>query len=183
VPVQQPVARCPVQDVAEAVGTERLDPVDQRGLGERGTGHDGADHPGVARGEQTGQHAEHRSQPAVEGELAEQRRCRAAPVWRHVRVRGEHATREGQVEGRARLAQRGRAQRQHDPLVGPHQPGVDDGRAHAVARLLQRRVRQPQQVDAREPAPDVGLDLHHVPVDAAQRDRPPPCEPHQKAPS
>ncbi len=143
---------------------------------------DGPAHPGRPCGEQARQHPAHRAQPPVEGQLAQQDRAVQCLLPDHP-ARAEDGAGQRQVEAAARLAQGGRRQRQHDPLVGPLLLGVDHRRAHPVLGLVQRRVGQPDQVEAGQPAPDVGLDLHDVAVDAEQRHRVRACERHQNAAS
>jgi hypothetical protein len=177
---QLTLALQPVQDLVEVGGAVHLQTIDERRLGQRGLGHH---HPGDLRGtggEEARQHAPDRSQPSVERQLPEQ----DGALQRHLRqhpVGGEDGARQGQVEPAARLAQRGGRQRQHDALARPRPTGVDDGRPDAVLRLVQRRVRQTDQVDPGQPTPDVRLDLHQAPVDALQRHRPRARQPHQNA--
>ena len=53
----------------------------------------------------------------------------------------------------------------------PGLAAVDDGRADAVPRLRQRRVRQPDEGEPGQPAGEVGLDLDDVADDADERHR------------
>ena len=180
-PVQRAAVDQEVDCLGERGGAVDLQPGDQRGLGQRRDGHDDAAHPGGPGGEQARQHPADGPQPAVEGELPEQ----DGPVERLLRqgtAGSEDPAGQGEVEPRAGLAQRRRREGEHDPLVGPRVSGVDHGGADPVARLVQRRVGQTDQVDPGEPAADGGLDLDDRAVDTLQRDRPGPCQAgHQNA--
>ena len=167
----------PGQHLSERRRAVHVDPVDERRLGQRVLGHHHAADTRGARREQARQHAAHRPQPPVERQLPHQHGALQRALLDRP-GRREHAAGQGEVEPAPGLAQRRRRERQDHPLVRPRAPGVDHRRPHPVARLLQRGVRQADQVHPGQPAPDVGLDLHHVPLDAAQRHRPCPRQPH-----
>ena len=138
--------------------------------------------PGPRRRRDRGQHAAHRPDPAVQPELAEQHRV-VEHVRRHHLLRGQDRRRDRQVEARAALGQAGRRQVDRDPLGRrPVLAAVHHRRAHPVARLRQRRVRQPDQAVRRHADAEVGLDLDQVPVDADQRHAAGPGQRHSGHP-
>ncbi len=112
--VQSCAAVQPLLHLAQRANTEHLDPVHQAGLGQVGDrNHDGR--PALALGGQhRGQHAAHRTDPAVEGQFAEQHRF-LQPVPGLLAPGREHRAGQGNVIQRAGLGQGGRRQRQCQP--------------------------------------------------------------------
>ncbi len=100
-----------------------------RGLGHRHRPRDGAESRRRARARPPG-------------------RCRRAPR-RELAGGGEHGRRDRQVEARPRLAQVGRRQVRRDPLLRELEAGVDQRRAHPLARLAHRRVGQADERERR----------------------------------
>ncbi|GAA0900098.1 hypothetical protein GCM10009558_090170 [Virgisporangium aurantiacum] len=76
------------------------------------------------------------------------------------------------------LGQVGRQQVDGDPPLRPGLAGVDDGRAHPVARLRQSRVGQAGEDQRRQPLGHVGLDDDHLAHHPDQGDRPDLCITH-----
>ena len=131
--------------------------------------------------EQRGQHAADRADPAVQAELAEHDRV---PARRQVQPSGgaQHGQGDREVEVRAALRQCRGAQSDGDPPVRPPLTGVDDGRPDAVAALGQRRVRQPDEHEGRQPVAQVRLDLDDPAVDPDDGGRPAAGQRHQRTP-
>lgn len=179
-PGQPQVAGQPAQHLVQAGRPEHRQLLDQRGLGQGERRDHHPPRPGPAGGEQAGQHAAHRAQPPVQGQLADQHRAVQLPLGHRAAGR-EHPAGQGQVEVRAGLGQRRGRQGQGDPPVRPGAPGVHHRRAHPVLGLVQRRVRQPDQVHPGQPVADVRLDLHQPAVDPVQGHRPGPGQRHQNA--
>jgi hypothetical protein len=78
--------------------------------------------------------------------------------------------RDGQVEARSGLAQRGRCQVHRDALLREVHTGVGKRRAHALAGLTHRAIGQPDDREGRQPAADVYLDRDRYAVDALERE-------------
>jgi hypothetical protein len=120
-----------------------------------------------------GQHAADRTQPPVEGELAD--RCVAAQAFRRDLARGgEEGEGDRQVEARALLPQRrGRQVDGDPPLHGPLELGGGNPAAHAVLRLLAGAVGEADDRKAGDPALEVRLDLDpaRLEADDGVRDR------------
>ena len=57
-----------------------------------------------------------------------------------------------------------------EPLLRELEPGVEQRRAHALARLAHGRVGQPDERERRQPAADVDLDGDLAAVDALERE-------------
>ncbi len=128
-------------------------PVDQRGLV---AAPPPAPPPGASRPRARRAGTAARRGPGAAGRRGPARRaapCRPAPPAPTT----PPAPRTAQASARSkplpalrRLAGR---QGEHDPLVGPGPPGVDDRGAHPVLRLVQRGVGQPDQVEPGSPPP------------------------------
>jgi hypothetical protein len=155
-----------VEQVARAVD---LGPGHQRGLaGAVGRQHQAR---GDALREQRqghGQGAAHRPQFARERELAREF-VGLEPRRLDLPARGQDAQRDGQVEAARILGQVGRREVDGDALVvGELQPRVLDGRAHALARLLDFHVGQPDEREAGQSVGQVDLDRDRGRLQAEQ---------------
>ena len=87
---------------------------------------------------------------------------------------------EREVEARTDLAQVGRREVDRDAAVGEDVAGVRERGAHALARLAHRLVGQADDRERRQPAAQVGLDPHAPRLDAVERERVDPREPHSE---
>ena len=97
-------------------------------------------------------------------------------------MRRQHRERQRHVVDRPHLGQRGRRQRQRQPRHRPAVAAVGDRRPHPVARLLQRRVGQADEMHTGQPRGDVGLDLDDLAVQPAHRHRERPPQRHHPTP-
>ena len=136
----------PGHQIAQAGRARDLQAVHQRGLEQR-LGRD--DGPPVARrprGQQARQHAPDRADTAVQRQLAEQHGAEQAGR-RNGTDGGQHGRRDPEVVAGAHLRQIRRGQPERHLAVRPRLPRVPDRRSHAVLRLAQPGVRQPDQRD------------------------------------
>ncbi|CAM3740666.1 hypothetical protein MYFR107205_25125 [Mycolicibacterium frederiksbergense] len=175
---QLPLSAEPALQLAQGLHAPHVDTVHQAGLGQIVDGHH---HrlPAIALGGQDGgQHTVDRSHPAVEREFAEQHRL-LQPRPRLLQVCRQHRRGQGQVIHRTHLGQCGRRQRQRQPGVRPRVAAVGDRRPNPITGFLQCGVGQPHQVHARQPAGDIGLDLHRDAVQTADRDGEGASQSHQ----
>ena len=99
---------------------------------------------------------------------------------RDLAVGGVGRHRDAEVEPRAVLRQRRGREVDRQLARGQRDAGVGRRRAHPVARLAERRIRQPDQHEVRQLRRDVRLDLDHGSVDAEQRDGVRASDRHQK---
>jgi len=109
----------------------------------------------LARQDGDGQHARHSTHAAVEAQFAHHKEA-AHIVHAQRAVSAEDADGNGQVETRALLFHVGRRQVDGDEGGRNQIAGVLDGRAHAVAALAHRGVRQADGVE--------DILLHHCPA-------------------
>ncbi len=100
----------------------------------------------------------------VERELAQEEGAR--DVGRGLPGGEDDAHGDGQVVGRPLLANVGGGQVDRDALLGELEPGVADGGAHPLLRLLDRRVGQADDVEGGHAGGDVHLHLDQGPVEA-----------------
>ena len=84
--------------------------------------------------------------------------------------RRQYGDRQWEIEVRALLAQERGGEVDRDPLLRELEAGVRDRRAHALARLADRLVRQPDDRERRKPEPDVALDRHAARLHAVDRE-------------
>ena len=115
------------------------------------------------------QRAVHRTQPAVERELAEHEHL-ARALARQLVARGQDRDRHREVVPRAELGDVAGSEVDHDAPLGPPQLARDDARAHPLARLGDRTIGQADD-DRRAvlAAADAGLDLHELSLDSDRR--------------
>jgi len=142
--------------------------VHERGLGAVGGRHDHRVDPGGAERVDEREHARHRPDRAVEPQLAEH----ADPVEDAVGELaggGDEAEGDGELESRSGLANTARRKVDRDPLERELDRRRQQCRAYALARLADRRVRQPYDVVARKTGRHVDLHGDDVTVDARER--------------
>ena len=106
------------------------------------------------------QRAADRAHVAGQRELADDRAVGDAPRRSSCSEATRMADRHRQVEPRADLAQVGGREVDGDALLRELVARVRDRRPHALARLADRLVRQPDDREGRQAAADVGLDPH-----------------------
>ena len=131
--------------------------------------------PDPPRALRDGEHAADAAQPPVERELPD-RRVPLELLARHLLRRGEHGERDRQVEAGALLAQAGRREVDGDAAARPLQLGGGDAAAHALARLLARLVRQPDDRERRHLAVHVRLHLDPPRLEPDERVRDRACK-------
>jgi hypothetical protein len=142
--------------------------VHERRLGDVGRGNDHRADPGGAERVDEREHARHRADRAVEPQLAEH----ADPVEDSVGELaggGDEAESDGELESRPGLANTAGREVDRDPLERELDRGRQQRRAHALARLADRGVRQPHDVIAGKTGRHVDLDRDDVTVDAGER--------------
>lgn len=168
-------------ELAQAPDAEDRDPRHQGRLPGRLLGDDDLLVPRFGRGEDGGQHAPYRTDPAVQTQLADHHH-----VGDHGGVdplrRAEDRARDGEVEARTALRHGGRGEADRELLLRPLGTGIDHGGPHPVPALDQALVRQPDQGEGRHPRLQVRLDLHHHALDADQRHGTRSREAHQDTP-
>ena len=125
----------------------------------------------VARGALgDGQGPARRPQFARERELA-LHRAAVQRLDRELPARRQHGHGDRQVEAWSGLAQVGGREVDGDALGGKLEARVDHGRAHAVARLADGFVGEPDDRERGQPAADVGLDPHPARLDPVDSER------------
>ena len=102
-----------------------------------------------------------RTHLAVERQLTEQRMARQA-LWRELVGGGQHRAGEREIEAGADLGDVAGGEVGGDPPVGELIPGVEDRRAHAIARLAHRGVGETDDRERRQPGADVDLHGHRA---------------------
>ena len=138
---------------------EHLQPRHEPGLGGVPPRHDQPPPSGAGRVLGHGERARHRPQRAVERQLPHRADAREGRR-RHLPGRGQGRQRERQVVLGPGLAEVGGREVGDDP-AGRHGEGlVREPGADALARLLHRRVGQPDHRERRKAGPQVHLDLH-----------------------
>ena len=125
--------------------------------------------PGAGGGQRHRERATDLADPAVETELADDRRLPQADGLDHT-CRREQSAGDGDVVVGAGLGQRGRREADGDLAVGESLAAVHHSGANPVSCLGQRRVGQTDQSRLRQALRDVGLDLDQM----ALRGRPGP---------
>ena len=114
--------------------------------------------------ERDGQRATNRSDRALEPELAEHGNFRQA-IGRDLLGRRENAQRDREIKCRAFLADvRGR-EINGDALERKGETGVGEGRRDPIPSFLHRPLRQADRYKGRQPAGNVGLDIHEIRID------------------
>ena len=115
------------------------------------------------------QRAGHGAKTAVQAQFAHRRQGTATvAAVLDLSGREKKGERDGQVEGGAFFAQVGRREIDRDAARRELEARVDDRRAHALAALLHRGVREPDDAERRRRGDDVGLDLDGASVKAAE---------------
>ena len=113
---------------------------------------------GLLRHVRHGQHAVDVAQAAVQAQLADEERV-LQPVQRHLIAGSQQADRNRQVVDRPHFAQIRRRQVDRHPAARVREAGVHQCGAHALGRLLDRRVGQTHQHDGRQRVA-VDIDFH-----------------------
>ncbi len=147
--------------------TTDLETGDDRCLGQVGLGHEQRGTPGGAGGKGHGKSTPDRPQISLEADLADHERV-GQPLAGKLPAGDEDAQRDGQVEGRAVLADVGGGQIDSDAAERELKAGVGQGRADPFPALLDRSVGQPNGGEGGQAAGDVDLDVHGVRVDSQQ---------------
>ena len=137
----------------------------QRRLGGILGGHEHALDPFIAGHGRQRQHALGVAGRAVQRKLAEEERA-VEQVVPHLRRGGQHADGDGQVIGRAFLAQIGRGQVDGDAMEREGEAAVLDGGVDPVAALAHGGVGQAHQGEVRCPIDDVHFDVDEFGVQA-----------------
>jgi hypothetical protein len=149
-------------------GRNDLDAVRQRRFGGSVGGHDHALHPPPR------QRGDHRQQPRHRTEIpAERQLAQDRPSTRGLELlRADHyAERDRQIERGACLAQVGRGQVDGDTTWRVLVTAVSDRAPDPLPRLLQGRVREPDDREAGQPGRDVDLDANDAPVETVDGGR------------
>ena len=122
----------------------------------------------VPRADGEGEHAADGPEGGVERELSEERDLFEALArgLRGLLAGGEDAERDGQVEVRAVLAEVGGREVERDASHRPRDADVLDRRLYADARLPDRAVRQPGDVEGLQAEAEVDLDVDGDGADA-----------------
>ena len=115
------------------------------------------------------QNARHRPQPALQTELAQKRALFLRQP--HLLRRAEDAEQDRQVVERAGFFRPRRGKVHDDAADREAEAAVFDGGADALARLLDRRIRQTDQLKGRQTRADVAFRLHLVSGNAGQTQR------------
>ncbi len=157
------------EQIAERGDRQHLHARHQRGLARVVLGDEGAADAAGSRQAYHRQHAVDVAHRAVKPQLPHQDRVAQDAVGGHLPRGDEDAERDRQVVGRPLLAHVRRRQIDRDVPVREARPGVADRRAHPLPRLLDRRVRQPDDEEPRLPHPDVDLHLDQQPVEPNRR--------------
>ena len=113
------------------------------------------------RGQRHWQHAGHGAQRAVQPQLTQKRPLTA---WcGQLALRSQYAHKYRQVIYRPGLAHIGGGQIDRDAAGRPRIVQVFHGAAYPLAALLDGGVRQADQIELRQPARKISLDLHKIP--------------------
>ena len=166
---RSPAARQETLELRHALDADHVEPRDQRCLVRVGARQDQAltaGPPGGGRNRERPPHGPHR---AVQAELAADRVARQ-PLGLNLPAGREQRRRQGEVESRPRLAQVGGSEVDGDAPQRELEPGVDQRRPHALARLLHRGVGQADDRERRQARMDVRLDGDLDCVDTAERE-------------
>jgi hypothetical protein len=152
----------------DAAGGTNLYALHERGLGDVGSGHDHATDPGGAEGIDEREHAGHRTDRAVETELAEHPDAVEDAVGELARRRHE-TERDRELEPRAGLANPAGREVDGDPLLRELELRREQRGPDPFTRLADRGVRQSHDVIAGQTGRHVDLDGHDVTVDTGER--------------
>jgi hypothetical protein len=125
---------------------------------------------GAASSQRRVQRSADRTELTAERQLARER-VLIELVGGDLSARGQQPHRDGEVEARARLPDVGGREVHRQPLLREVELGVEERRPHALARLADRPVRQPDEGERRKPAPDVDLDGDLLRPNPLQRER------------
>ena len=171
VEARQVALDAPLQQIdgrAEGGRPEHLEPRDEPRLGGVAPRDDQPPPSGTSRVLGHGERARHRPQGSVEGELPDRADARESRRG-HLPGGGQGRQRERQVVLGPGLAEVGGRQVGHDPPGRHGERLVREPGAHPLARLLNRRVGQPDHRERREARPEVDLDLHRGRLESEDR--------------
>jgi hypothetical protein len=124
------VAMQMAHQAGQAGNRDHLQALHQRRLGGVRFGHIEGRQPPFLGGDGHGQHAGHAAHPAIQGQLPDQ--AGARQVGPHLLGGQEDADGDGQIVGRALLAQVGRGQVDRQPGAGMDQSRIDEGSPDAL---------------------------------------------------
>ena len=168
------------EQVAEAADRQDLHAADQRRLARVILRDEGAAHPTLTGERDHREDTVEVAHRAVEAELADDHRIVEARAGIELAGGQEDAEGDRQVVGGAALAQVGRGEVDGDVAVGEAGAGIAQGGAHALLRLLDGGVRQPDNEHAGLARADVDLDLDEL---AVEPDRGAAVDPGEHGPS
>ena len=152
-----PFAAQDAGQVSEGLDARDVDAVHELCLGHAVERHDEPLEPGPPGALGHGERAAARADLAVEGELAEDRKA-LQRLGGDVARGGQDRAGDREVEAGPRLAQRRGREVDGDAAQREVEPGVEDGRAHALARLAYGAVGEPDDREAGQAGAHV--DLH-----------------------
>ena len=138
--------------------------------------------PLLARADDHRQRAAHGVQRTIQRQFAQHQRPRQVHALQLPR-RHQDADGNRQIERRAFLSLVGGREIHRQARNGHGKSAVDDGGAHAVAALLDRRIRQSDNLQRRHPRRRVDLHLHCESADAAQAVSQRSCKHERSTPS
>ena len=128
----------------------------------------GAPDRSIPRSQDPRHHAADRADRPVERELTE---AEPVDVGLQLIARPQDRQSDGEVESRALLASLGGGQIDDDPAQRELESRIADRRSGALTRLAHRRVRKPNDREAREAVRDVRLDRYQCRLEPPQRAR------------
>ena len=155
--------------LGEMLDRQHLDPTDERRFVRVGAREQDRALAGVRGGHGARERPADTPDAPVERKLPEQAQL-AQPLLRDATARGEHSKGDRKIEAGSRLPQVGRRKVDGDALQRPLLRARRDGRADALARFLDRRVRQPDDVERRQALRDRDFHLHRIAVQADDGD-------------
>ena len=165
--LRSPAAVDHVPEPGERGHSDDLEALHERRLGTVLDGDDETPPARFPRPERRRQHATHRSQLAAERELPAHR-ASLQGLRRHLTAGEEHPDGDREVEARPLLAEAGGRQVDRQPHHRELELGVQERRAHALARLANGAVRKPDEREGGQPAARVHLHDHLAAADPLQ---------------
>jgi hypothetical protein len=152
----------------QRAGAAHLQPLDHRGLGHVGLGQENRLVAGSPRGQGHGERAAHRTQAALETDLA-QDHLLSQPLLRQLPAGDQDAQRDGKVERRSVLADIGWREVDGDPFEGEGKTGVGERGTDPLPAFLHRTLRQPDCRERRQTTGDVHFDVYRIRIDTQYR--------------
>ena len=144
-------------NVGQRAHGEDVDALDQRGFGRVAGGDEEAAEAQPVRHARHGQHAVDVAHAAIQAQLAQQERV--VQLGGHLARGRQDAQGNGQVVGRAFLAQVGRRQVDGETVLRIEEAAVGDGGAHALTALAHGGVGQADERHLFKTAGNVDLDM------------------------